>query len=170
MDDMQPPKRIPINREEEYHTHYIGQKGAGGFFMGFVTPNVGPLNFELLGDDGWESKKTWFSVVHHFDADGKHTHSDIESHGTTADGEDAVIEKARAGLEAKLNAIGELTFCDIAVERFQVEHDGCIFGLLTTEECDMFDEEEDDEEMRYHVHLLPNDLLFYPPWTGEYDT
>ena len=170
MSELSPPPRIPIRREEEYYTHYIGSKASGGYFMGFVTANVGPLNYAVLSGEDWMDRKKIFSVVHHFDADGKHAGSDIQTHGTVADGEEAVAEKAWSALAVKLNALGEITLGDIAVQRFRTEHDGCVFGLLTTEECGMFDPEEDEEAMRHTVHLLPNDLVFYPPWTGEYDT
>ena len=166
---MNPPTRIPIARIEEYRTHYVGSKASGGGFMAFVTANVGPLNFAVLSGDGWQNRKKIFSVIHHFDSNGKHVNSDIETHGTVADGPD-VDDAAWATLERKLGEMGDVTYSDIAIEGFRVEHDDCTFGLLTTEECGMFDEKEDHESMRYRVHLLPNDLLFYPPWTGEYDT
>jgi formate hydrogenlyase regulatory protein HycA len=167
---MEPPLRIPISREEEYYTHHIGATVSGGYFMAFVTANIGPLNYAILTADDWMRRKKWFSVIHHFDTDGKHLKSEIETHGTTADGEEAVVTTAWNVLNQKLAALGDVTYCDIAVQRFQVEYDGCTFGLLTAEECGMFDEAEDDEEMRYHIYLLPDDLVFYPPWTGEYDT
>jgi hypothetical protein len=165
-----PPRRLPIQRFEDYETHYIGSKPGGGYFMAFVTSNIDPLNWGLLIGDGWERRKKWFSVVHHFDANGRHTKSDITTHGTSADGEKAVAEKAWQALDAKLKALGKVTLGDIAVERFRVEHDGCVFGLLTNEESGLFDPEEQEPDSRYHIHLLPNDLLFYPPWNGEYDT
>jgi hypothetical protein len=36
------PELIPINREEDYHTHYLGETASGNLFFGyetFVFPN-----------------------------------------------------------------------------------------------------------------------------------
>jgi len=54
--------------------------------------------------------------------------------------------------------------CDISVCLFQVIQDGVLYGLVyeRTEE----DEEEGDE----HVMLEPNDIMFHPPWDGEYSS
>ena len=60
-----------------------------------------------------------------------------------------------------LSSLGEVSFEDVEVELFSIEIDGFTFGLV--------DGSEPDEGI-IRVDLLPNDLAFFEPWDGEYDT
>lgn len=152
------PEPVPIAREEG-HTNRIGTCD-GGQFMGFVVatlPSPAPEN--------WQAAKTWYAVLHRFDAEGEHTGTQAEAFGTTADGEDEVIERASARVDEWIAALANVEFGDVAVNLFEVEVDGSEFGLVdTTWEAD------DDEELFVQATLVPNDLVFQEPWDGTYDT
>jgi len=60
-----------------------------------------------------------------------------------------------------IRSLGNVRYGHVRVQRFQVEIDGQTFGLV-----DASEPEEDYES----IHLLPNDLAFFPPWDGTYDT
>ncbi len=108
--------------------------------------------------------KRWYAVLHKFDAQGKHIESDHWFAGTTADGEQAVIESASAKLDEMVAALGEVEFADIQIQLFQVSIDGGVFGLVDVsrpEEGPLFAE---------RVAMMPNCLVFSAPWDGNYDT
>ncbi len=155
------PERIKINREEDYHTHFIGTYGGKpgtkpNQFMGFVTatlPEPMPKN--------WEQHKRWYAVLHTFDADGNHLKSDAWFAGVTADGETQVTDKAGEQLAEMLRGLGKIKFGNVIVRLFSVKIDGQVFGLI--------DASEADEDI-VSVHLVPNDLALFAPWDGEYYT
>jgi hypothetical protein len=151
------PERILIIREEDYHTDQIGQYGDGHQFMAFVTASLNPIP----GVKDWQQYKRWYAVLHTFEADGTHLETQTWFAGTTADGEREVIGRAEAKLEEMLNKLGPVRLGDVNVKLFQVEVDGRTFGLV-----DASEPEEDYES----IHLLPNDLAFFEPWDGLYDT
>lgn len=64
----------------------------------------------------------------------------------------------------------EKVFENIKVQRFSIDYDNAKFGLYTAEEIGSYDPEVDDEALGSYIHLLPNDIVFYPPWSGIYDT
>ena len=98
-------------------------------------------------------------MLHRFDHDGNHVGSDIRPTGSTADGRDAAVRRARDLLGGWLEALPSLTYGDISVSCFAVEVDGLRFGLV--------DESDDHGD---HGELYPNHLGFHPPWDGDYDT
>jgi hypothetical protein len=150
------PKRIKIRREEGYHTDLIGTYAEGRQFMAFVTatlPSPAPRD--------WQAHKRWYAVLHTFDANGRHIETRSWFAGTTSDGEQRVIPLAQTKLNAFLAALGELSFGDVCIRLFSTDIDGQTFGLV-----DASDPDEDYES----VHLLPNDLAFFDPWDGSYDT
>jgi hypothetical protein len=150
------PAVIPIVREEGYHTDQVGQYGSGQQFMAFVTATI-----PIPPPKDWQSRKRWYAVLHTFDTEGRHLKTETDFAGTTADGERAVIERAQASLSRMLGALGPVTYCDVRVRLFSVQVDGETFGLV-----DASVPEEEYES----VHLLPNDLAFFDPWDGTYDT
>ena len=82
--------------------------------------------------------------------------------GTTADGERDVTKKAMRMLAELLMELGSYRYArSIKVKLFQTVIDGNTFGLIDASE---------PSEKYESVHLVPNDLAFFPPWTGEYDT
>jgi hypothetical protein len=154
------PDLIPIAREEGYHTHNIGHYAGGRSFMGFVVATI-PMP---LPDD-WERHKRWYAVLHTFDEHGEHVATDGWFAGTTADGETDVIGRAEARLQEMLDQLPDKRFEDIEVGLFCTECDGHHFGLI-----DATHEDEETGEVFVEAQLVPNDLVFYPPWDGTYDT
>lgn len=150
------PKSIKIAREEGYHTDRIGKYGDGNQFMGFVTAT---LPMPLPKD--WQSKKRWYAVLHTFDKKGNHLNTEGWFAGTTASGERKAVDKAQAKLDQMITALGKVKYGNIKVGLFQVQIDNHTFGLVDASEPD-----EDYES----IHLLPNDLAFFAPWDGTYDT
>ncbi|MBS0210764.1 MAG: hypothetical protein JSS27_17620 [Planctomycetes bacterium] len=150
------PEKIRIKYEPDYHTDQIGTFSDGQQFMAFVTatlPTPPPVD--------WPNHKRWYAVLHAFDADGEHETTKAWFAGTTADGEAAVVEKAQARLKELIAALGKVEHRDVEIRLFSVEIHGHTFGLV--------DASEPDEEYE-SVHLLPNDLAFFAPWDGDYDT
>jgi hypothetical protein len=151
------PERILIAREEDYRTDQIGQYGDGNQFMAFVTGSL-PSTYGLKD---WQLHKRWYAVLHTFDKDGTHLETQAWCAGTTSDGEREVIGRAEAKLGELLAALGPIKLGDVNVKLFQLEVDGRTFGLIDASEPD------DDYES---IHLMPNDLAFFEPWDGTYDT
>jgi hypothetical protein len=150
------PQTIKILREKGYHTDQIGNYGDGNQFMGFV---VAALPTPLPED--WQDHKRWYAVLHTFDRKGKHLNTEAWFAGTTASGERQAVEKAEARLAEAIASLGKVRYGNVKVGLFQVRIDGHVFGLVDASEPD-----EDYES----VHLLPNDLAFFAPWDGTYDT
>jgi hypothetical protein len=150
------PKSIKVNREEVYHTDRIGKSVRGNQFMGFVTATLPtPLPKK------WQSHKRWYAVLHTFDKNGKHLNTEAWFAGTTASGEREAVEKAQAKLDQMITALGKVKYDNLKVSLFQVQIDGHTFGLVDASEPD---------EGYESIHLLPNDLAFFEPWDGTYDT
>lgn len=150
------PQLIKIRREKGYHTDQIGKYGDGNQFMGFVTATL-PLP---LPED-WPTHKRWYAVLHTFDQAGQHLKSDIWFAGTSACGERESIERATLKLAAMLTGLGKVKYGNVKIALFHVEFDGHTFGLV--------DDSEPDEDFE-RVTLYPNDLAFFAPWNGSYDT
>jgi formate hydrogenlyase regulatory protein HycA len=149
------PNKIRINREEDYHTHFIGSY-AGGQFMGFVTAT---LPMPLLKD--WKSQQRWYAVLHTFTSEGRHKKTDAWFAGTTAEGVSQVLPRAQQKLDEMLLTLDGREFDSVEVELFSVQVDGHTFGLV--------DDSKPDKDI-VSVRLLPNDLTFLEPWDGEYYT
>ncbi|MGW0433429.1 hypothetical protein ACWDV4_12950 [Micromonospora sp. NPDC003197] len=174
------PDLIPIMHEPGYHTDQIGRYADGQFFACVTAAFPEGLR---IGDD-WPEHKRWYAVLHRFDHDGHHRGSEIWYAGTTAQGEQDVIDRAEQVLAGWLAVLPEPIFGDIAVRLFSVEVDGVVFGLVDEsdaergsdgERCSGGERCSDGEccfggERGEHVELYPNQLGFYPPWNGEYDT
>ena len=150
------PKAIKIVREAGYHTDRIGKYRDGKQFMGFVVATVPkPLS---------RNKRTrlrWYAVLHTFDKKGKHLNTETFFAGEAVSGDREAIEKAQAKLDQLIAALGRVKYGNIKVGLFQVQIDGHTFGLV-----DASEPAEDYES----IHLLPNDLAFFAPWDGTYDT
>lgn len=150
------PQRLKIRRDEDYHTHHIGRRENGEQFMALIGATLAmPL------PRNWQKDKRWYAVLHLFDKTGKHLDTKAWLAGTTADGEEAVLERARAKVNEMLKELGRVTYCDIEVGLFSVEIDGSTFGLVDASEPD---------EGYERVHLLPGNVAFFAPWDGRYDT
>ena len=99
--------------------------------------------------------------MHRFDGMGVHLETVARFAGRTADGEALVIQRARTYLSALLSRLPRLIPQDVFVGLFSVEIHGRTFGLVDASEPD-----EDYER----ITLVPNDLAFFPPYDGSYDT
>ncbi len=150
------PTKIKINREEEYYTHYIGKYSGENQFMALIGATLP----EPLPKD-WTNHKKWYAILHTFNSDGKHIESKAVFAGRTCDGEDDVVDKARVKRNKMVSSLENVSFEDIKISLFSTEIDGFIFGLV-----DGSERKEGIEK----IVLLPNDLEFFSPWDGEYDT
>jgi len=142
------PDKIKIKREEGYRTHHIGRFANGDQFMGLVVTPGGSRNVK------------WYAVLHRFDSSGKHLATDHFFLGRATWASELDVD-ADAKLGELLKRFGPITYCDIEVGLFSVEIDGERFGLV-----DASVPEEEYES----IHLVPDDLAFFAPWDGEYDT
>lgn len=168
------PEIIPIAHEPGYRTDTIGRY-ADGQFLASVTYAF-PQGY-TIGDD-WEEHKRLYSVLHHFDHEGRHLDSDIGYAGTYAEqqqhpvGDGSVMARAEARMAALLDGLPEREYGDIAIRPFQLTVDGVLFGLVVEhhdrESGDGEDGEDESEDDWAELH--PDQLGFYAPWDGLYDT
>ena len=145
------PELIPINREEDYHTHYLGETEHGNLFFGyetFIFPNgrTGP---------NWQEERLEYALVYLFTKEGSHVETRHRFLGKTSE-----ISEAASGeqLLELLSDSGKLEFRDIKVKPFVSVIDGIEFGLIPDEESQM-------------INLQPSSTIsFSEPWDGEYYT
>ncbi|GAB3504580.1 hypothetical protein [Emticicia fontis] len=144
------PKKFLINREEDYHTHYIGKYNNGNQFFGYETFLFKP---PLPPNEDWQKYRKEYVVLYIFDYKGNFIDFKYWYAGTTSENKDT-----NAALELMIESVGQYEFCDIIVKPFEVEIDGEIFGLIPNEE---------DES----IELMPSSTIaFFSPWDGSYDT
>jgi hypothetical protein len=145
------PDLIPIERVEDYHTHYLGKTLDGTLFWGYTT-FIFPEGY-IPG--AWESKRREYAILHLFDKAGTYLKTDYWYAGITAQIQPNATDQKLEEMVAKL---GEITFCDIRVKLFQTELDGFVFGLIADEENEA-------------VNLEPSSTIsFMEPWDGEYNS
>ena len=111
-------------------------------------------------DQSWEERKCWYAILHTFDGKGFHLETRAEKIGTTADGELEVLEKADKVMLSFIDSLDSVKYGNISIRLFHVMVDGHRFGMLDTS----------SEEFGDQTSMEPGDLVFYPPWTGDYDT
>lgn len=160
------PEVIPVKRYDIGHsgTQYIGKYGKGNQFWGqvvatFRKPDVMPNDVASSADE-WPFRKCWYAILHKFDSSGMHLGTEHKFTGTTADGEGGVVAEAETHMKNFIDALGPVKFGNIAIRLFKVEIDGTVFGMVDTS----------SEEWGDTATMEPGDLVFYPPWNGEYDT
>ena len=145
------PELIPINREEDYHTHYLGETAHGNLFFGyetFVFPN-------RHTSENWLEDRLEYVLVYLFTKDGDHIDTRYRFLGKT--NEMSETESGEVLLEL-LKDLGTLEFKNIKVRPFRSVIDGIEFGLIPNEESQM-------------VELQPSStIVFSEPWDGEYYT
>ena len=145
------PEKIPIQRMEDYHTHYLGKTEDGRQFFGyqtFVFQNGIPAS-------DWEKHRREYVVLYLFDKDGNYFETKHWYAGTTSETKDSKTEEK---LQQMVSELGPVEFQDIEVKPFQTKIDGFIFGLVPNEEYESVD-------------LEPSSTIsFQEPWDGEYDT
>lgn len=146
------PELIPINREEGYHTHYIGKVEDGKQFFGYRTFAF-PKGCAM--DDDWQNRRREYLVVYIFDREGNYLFTDHKNLGTAE--EVKQIDEIQI-LESMINELGKVNFENIAVKPFKTVIDDIEFGLI------------EDEEFK-GIQLMPSSTIaFFEPWNGEYDT
>jgi hypothetical protein len=146
------PDKIRIRREAGYHTSSIGTTKSGDQFMGFIVGVEPGLRKSSKG-------LSWYAVVHRFDSDGKHLKTDSHFLGTKAWAHE--LEGADARLSEMIARMGPVKYSDVIVRPFSVEIDGQTFGLIDRSE---------PTKGYLRIDLVPNNLAFFPPWDGFYDT
>jgi len=145
------PEKIPIQRMEDYHTHFLGKVEDGRQFFGyetFVFPKGSPAS-------EWEKHRREYVVLYIFDKDGNHLVTNHWYAGTTSETDQSVM---RTRLEKMIGELGKTEFCDIEAKPFQTIIDGVVFGLVPNDEYETVD-------------LQPSSTIsFQEPWDGEYYT
>jgi hypothetical protein len=147
---MSKPDLIAIEHDE-YHAKHIGQLSDGRQFF-LTTPFVPAIG----GKAGRE-----FVALFLFGDDGKFLEARIDDLGTRAE-----LDQKRASsiYEQRLAELGEVEFCRIEVQPFEVERFGIPFGLVPRS--------PEDEDDVWAVEMQPgNYMAFFEPWdSGDYDT
>ena len=150
------PDKIPIERIEDYHTHYLGQSSDGRQFWAhssFVFVKTYAEILEIQGD--WQDYRHEYAVLHTFDKDGNHLTSEHFKCGTSKDVTDKMLHDK---LEEMVYLLGAIEFKDIEVKTFRLTIDDISYGLVP------------DENNEY-INLEPNSQIsFGAPWDGTYST
>jgi hypothetical protein len=162
------PDRIRIQLEPEPGSRFncVGRASDGRQFMAFVTGafDYDPVRgSQLLGI----GPKRWMAVLHQFTSDGTHLATTTRLGGLDhRDGRLVAGDHASELIPELFHEAGivDAQQCDISVGLFHVLQDGVLYGLV-------YEGAEDDEgEDGEHVMLEPNDIMFHPPWDGEYSS
>lgn len=148
-----PPAAIPINREENYHTHYIGTTNDGLQFFAYNTFYTEPI--EGGNPDNWSQYRKEYVVLYLFNAEGDYIETRHWYAGTSDQIKDGVI---RAKIEEMLLELGDINYGNIMVKPFSTMIDGVEFGLIPYDEYET-------------IEMEPSSTMsFHAPWDGEYDT
>ena len=146
------PKRIPIMRMEEYHTHYLGKKSDGTLFFGSITFAHKKPHWEVAPELK-EQNRIELAILYLFDENGKF--SDYKCWSTEKDSERQSVWKE---MDKLVTELGQVTLCNIEVETFEISINGIKCGLIPNEKS-------------VCIELYPsNTIAFREPWDGEYDT
>lgn len=156
------PAVIPVKRYVQSYSKYIGKYADGNQFWGQVVATFrkpsNTVNDGAVGPDEWKFRKCWYAVLHKFDATGRHLETKHKFMGT--DGETGVLAEAEREMKNFIKSLGRVRYGDIAIGLFSVEIDGSTFGMVETSSKESGDQ----------ITMEPGDLVFYPPWNGDYDT
>ncbi|MEO9502345.1 glycosyltransferase family 2 protein [Nonlabens ulvanivorans] len=145
------PDKILIEREEDYHTHYLGELNDGRLFFGYST-FIFPNGFQA---ENWQESRLEYVVVYLFDNNGEFLEVLYKFIGKT---KDVQIGESERLLLQLLQPLGKLKFRSIEVKPFSTIIDGFEFGLIP------------DDEIQT-IELQPSSTIaFSAPWNGEYDT
>lgn len=159
------PQRIPVSREGGNYSSCMGFYSLDvedNQFWGRVVASFAGIPQPPPAD--WRPHKQWHAVLHKFGPWGKHLGTEHWFPGTTADGEREVCDRASAKLDEMVAALGPVEYGNIEIELFEVELDGVAYGLFNVSQP------EEGPEFAERVEMHPGNLLFYPPWNGNYDT
>ncbi len=158
------PKRIPVNHYPDYgYSRFMGTYGKAKLLFGKRNQFWARVAAEFSNentDASWEERKCWYAILHTFDSKGIHLETKAQMVGTTADGESDVLDKAEKVMDSFVSELGPVKYENISIRLFHVMVDGHKFGMIDTS----------SEEWGDQTSMEPGDLVFYPPWTGDYDT
>ena len=144
-DQHQFPRRIKIQRLEDYHTHFCGRiLSSGNLFLGVYISELVKSSESALGN------LRCYAVVFEFTPDGKffrNTHRTGDAPHTSYD-----------ELQGLVDPFGAVEYCDIEVDFFDTIIDGIRFGLIPNPEFGFIDLQ------------LRAEIAFYHPWDGDYYT
>ncbi|GAA4280659.1 hypothetical protein [Gaetbulibacter aestuarii] len=145
------PEKVPINRDEDYHTHYLGELEDGKLFFGCET-FVFPKGFT---SNSWQNERLEYVVVYLFDNDGNHIDTLFKLLGKSSD---VKLGQSEHSLKSLLEPLGKLKFRNIEIKPFSTHIDGIKFGLIPNPETQS-------------IELQPSSTIsFFEPWDGEYFT
>src|SRR2546425_3635642 len=116
------PDVIPVSRTGGSYTANIGCYDLDGASNQFWAHVAATLTKPKRGAQPWSGKR-WYALLHKFTSQGKHLGTEHWFAGTSADGEEEVMRRARAKRDAMIAALGEVRFADIKVALFQVKID-----------------------------------------------
>lgn len=146
------PNRILVKRIEDYHTHYLGKTNDGKLFFGHETFTYKIPHWEVK-EELQSQNRVDFAVLYLFDKNGK-----IIEHKYWSTDLDNERQNTSQKLEVMIANLGEITFCDIEVEIFDIYINEIKFGLIPNEEF-------------HSIDLYPGSTIsFQEPWNGEYYT
>src|SRR5947209_756970 len=149
---MQIPDKLPINRMEDYHTHYLGELEDGRLFWGYETFAYTPPFREIKDTNKLKYRKD-YAVLHIFDSDGNLLQTSFKSANAT-DGQRYISDM----LDEMISQLGKIEYKNIEVKVFEVLIDGKIFGLIPDHDFGL-------------INLQPGSVIsFQEPWNGEYYT
>lgn len=158
------PKVIPVNHYPDYgYSKYMGTYGKASFPFGKRNQfwaRVAAVFSNGNAEQAWEERKIWYAILHTFDSAGNHIETKTEKIGATADGESGVLDRAEKVMMSYIDSLDSVKYGNIAIRLFDVIVDGHKFGML----------DSSSEEYGDQTSMEPGDLVFYPPWTGDYDT
>lgn len=158
------PELIPVNHYPDYGaSKFMGTYGKAKLIFGKRNQFWARVAAEFSNenrDAPWEERKYWYAILHTFDSKGFHLETKAQKIGTTAEGESRVLEEAKKVMDSFIEALGSVEYGNISIRLFHVLVDGHKFGMLDTS----------SEEYGEQTSMEPGDLVFYPPWTGDYDT
>jgi hypothetical protein len=147
------PKKIPIERIERYHTHYVGKTLDEKQFWGYTTFVFTKPYSEIIGN--WQDYRDEYAILHIFDKQGICLDTKHILVGTANQVDDITLYTK---LEEIVAELGIIEFADIEVELFNTEINGIVFGLIPNEEYGVVD-------------LEPSSTIsFGEPWDGSYST
>lgn len=158
------PKVIPVNYYPDYgYSKFIGTYGKKTSLFGKRNQFWARVAAEFSNektDETWEQRKHWYAILHTFDSKGNHLETKAERIGATADGEGEVLDRAEKVMMSYIESLDSVKYGNIAIKLFDVIVDGHKFGMV----------DSSSEEYGDQTSMEPGDLVFYPPWTGDYDT
>ncbi|MFT3827817.1 MAG: hypothetical protein QM731_28125 [Chitinophagaceae bacterium] len=147
------PEKIPIERIEEYHTHYLGKTKQGLQFWGYTTFVWTVLPKDIKGN--WQDYRNEYVVLHLFDKEGTYIETKHWLAGPTSQITDETLTNK---LELMTAELGDIEYGDIAIKPFTTVIDGVTFGLVPEYEYGF-------------INLEPNSTIaFSAPWDGSYST